>query len=140
MDSTNRPRRITLSLALWILVCFFMPWAQLSCVGIRDSVSGYDLARGGDNALWFVPLFMLLILILGLMRWVWEKLPALFALTSTVGGGLSAYLIFHEYYNLTDAPNLVATRWTIIFWLGFIAALALVAVAFWFYIERTRAP
>ena len=41
-------RRTTLSLALFVLICFFMPWVQVSCLGAKDSVSGFDLARGGE--------------------------------------------------------------------------------------------
>jgi hypothetical protein len=140
MDETNRARRTTMSLAILGLLCFFMPWVQLSCVGLRDSVSGFDLARGGDTILWFVPLFMVAVLVLGVMRWVWEKIPALFALAATVGGGCSAYLMFNERLSLNDSPRLIATQWTAPFWLGFLAALGMIATAFWFYAKRTRAP
>jgi hypothetical protein len=101
MDKGNRARRTTVSLAAVVLICFFMPWVQLSCVGLRDSASGFDLAREGNRVLWLVPLLMLMILVFGLTRWVLEKLPMLFALTATVGGGVSAYLMYNERFNLT---------------------------------------
>lgn len=140
MNQVNRPRQTTLGLAAMALLCFFLPWVQLSCMGIKDSASGFDLAREGDQVLWFVPLFMVAILVFGLARWVWEKLPALFALTGTVGGGLSAYLMYRERLNLTDTPRLVAMQWTPVFWLGLLASLGIVAAAFWFYAVRARAP
>ncbi len=140
MGKGNRARQTTVSLAAVVLICFFMPWVQLSCVGLRDSASGFDLAREGNRVLWLVPLLMLMILVFGLTRWVLEKLPALFALTATVGGGVSAYLMYNERFNLNDSPRLVATQWTAVFWLGFLAALAIVAGGFWFYTRRTRAP
>ncbi|MEW6127268.1 MAG: hypothetical protein AB1757_09530 [Acidobacteriota bacterium] len=140
MNQTNRARRTILGLATWVLICFFLPWVQLSCMGISDSVSGFDLARAGDRVLWLVPLLMLVIVVLGLARWLWEKLPALFALTATVGGGFSAYLMYAERLSLNDSPKLIATQWTAVFWLGFLAALGIVATAFWFYARQIRAP
>ncbi len=140
MNDAHRARQSTLGLAAIVLLCFFLPWVQLSCVGIRDSVSGFDLAREGDQALWFIPLFMLLILLLGLTRLIWEKTPALFALAGTVGGGLATYLMYTERLKLNDAPRLIATQWTAFFWLGVLTSLGLVASAFWFYSRRSRAP
>ena len=140
MDHTHRARRTTVSLAAFVLMCFFMPWAQLSCMGIRDSVSGFDLAREGDKFLWFIPLSMLLILALGLARLIWEKLPGVFALTSTAGGGFSAYLMSYERFTMRDSPRLVATQWTALFWLAFLASLGITVAGFWFYSRRARPP
>jgi hypothetical protein len=136
----NSARRTTLSLATFVLVCFFLPWVQLSCVGMKDSVSGFDLAREGDELLWLVPLFTLAVLLLGLLRLIWEKMPAVFALTGTVGGGVSAYLMYHERSITNNSPRLVATQWTLFFWLGFLASLGIVASAFIFYVRRSRSP
>jgi hypothetical protein len=140
MTNAEGSRRTTLSLATFVLICFFLPWVQLSCVGIRDAVSGYDLAREGDRFLWFIPLFMLLILVLGLVRGIWEKWPVIFALAGTVGGGFSAFLMYHERFTINDSPRLVATQWTASFWLAFLATVGLVATAFWFYSRRARSP
>ena len=123
MNHANSSRRTTLSLAMFVLICFFMPWVQLSCMGLRDSVSGFGLAREGDKFLWFIPIFMLLIVALGVARLIWDKLPAVFALASTVGGGFSAYLMYHERFMINDSPRLVATQWTALFWLAFLASL-----------------
>ena len=136
----NKARRTTLSLAAFVLICFFLPWVQLSCVGMKDSVSGYDLAREGDQLLWLVPLFMVAVLLFGLLRLIWEKLPAVFSLAGTIGGGASAYLMYHERA-ITDNPSrLVATQWTLFFWLGFLASLGVATSAFIFYLKRSRAP
>jgi hypothetical protein len=140
MSNANGSRRTTVSLATFVLICFFLPWVQLSCVGMRDSVSGYDLAREGDKSLWFIPLFMLLILAFGLVRGIWEKRPVVFALASTVGGGLSAFLMVHERFTINDSPRLVSTQWTALFWLAFLASVAMAATAFWFYGRRARSP
>ena len=131
-------RRSTLSLAAFVLICFFLPWVQLSCVGMKDSVSGYDLARESDHVLWIVPLFMLAILMLGLLRFIWEKLPAIFALAGTVGGSLSAYLMYRERSMANGSSNIVATQWTAFFWLGCVASLGITTTAFIFYLRRSQ--
>ena len=96
-------RRVTLSLAGFVLICFFPPWIQLSCVGLKDSASGFDLARQRDSLLWLVPSFMFVILVLGIVRAFWDKLPAVFALTATVGGSISAYLMCRERSGLNES-------------------------------------
>ncbi len=104
----EKAKRINLSLALFVLICFFLPWVQVSCLGAKDSVSGFELARDGDRVLWLLPLLMLTVLVLGLARAVFERTPALFALSGMVGGGLSAWLMNHEHGEV-GAPGLVAT-------------------------------
>ena len=136
----EKARRVSISLAGFVLICFFLPWVQLSCVGLRDSASGFDLARSGDTLLWLVPVFMLAILLLGVARAIWEKLPAMFAFTAMVGGGLSAFLMYHERSQLNQAPRLVATQWTAVFWLALVACLGVAAASFRFYSRRSRSP
>lgn len=133
-------RRTTLSLALalFVLICFFLPWVQVSCLGAKDSVSGIDLARS-EHALWLVPMLMLAVLVFGLVRAVWERLPALFALSGMVGGGISAWLMQREHGS-TGSSGLIATFWTAWYWLGVMASLVLAAAALWFYTKRARAP
>lgn len=136
----NNARRAAVSLAAFVLICFFLPWVQLSCVGVKDSLSGYDLAREQDKFLWFVPVFMLAILVLGLARQLWDAIPALFALAGTVGGSISAYLMFYERSNDNDSPRLVAAKWTALFWLAFVACIGIVAAALASYAKRARSP
>ena len=133
----ERARRVTLSAAVFVLVCFFLPWVQVSCAGLRDSASGFDLARGGDRELWFVPLLMLAVIILGLAQ-VWKKRPAFFALVSTAGGLLSAYLIDSERLNAEQTSGLIGTRLTGWFWLGLFSALGVVTSALVFYLRRSK--
>src|SRR5262245_54108967 len=92
-------------------------------MGLRDSVSGYDLARSGDNLLWLVPVFMLVIITLAILRNVSDKIPIIPALSMTVGGSLSAYLMYSERSSTNGSPKLVATQWTVFFWLGFLACI-----------------
>src|SRR5690349_19465755 len=133
-------RRTTLSLALFVLICFFLPWVQVSCLGVKDSASGFDLAREGDRALWLVPLLMVVVLTFGLARVVWDRLPGLYALSGMAGGLISAWLMFYERRNARPASNLIATFWTTWYWLGLAASLAAAAAALWFYTKRARAP
>jgi hypothetical protein len=136
----NNTPKISLSLAAFVLLCFFLPWVELSCMGLRDSVSGYDLARSGDRLLWLVPVLMLVIVILATLQRVREKMPILLALSMTVGGSLSAYLMYREYSSTDRSPKLIATQWTVFFWLGFLACLCVVVAGIVFYTRRSRAP
>ena len=136
----NNPRTTSVSLAAFVLVCFFLPWVELSCLGIRDSVSGYDLARSGDNLLWIVPTLMLTIILVGLSRPLWEKLPVVLGLAMTVGGSITAYLMYRERSSTNTSPRLVSAQWSLFFWLGFLTCLAVVAAGFVFYLKRSRSP
>lgn len=130
----NKARRVTASAAAFVLVCFFLPWVQVSCGGAEDSASGYDLARGGDRLLWLVPLLMVVVILLWLTR-VWERMPTVFALASAAGGLFSAYLMNLER---RDAENLAVARMTGWFWLGFFSSLVVVISALASYLKRSR--
>jgi len=136
----NNPPKISLSLAAFVLLCFFLPWVEVSCLGVRDSVSGYELARSGDSLLWLIPVFMLVIVIAATVGRVREKLPIVPAISMTVGGSLSAYLMYQERSSTNGSPRLVATQWTIFFWLALLACLGLVAAGIVFYSKRSREP
>ena len=58
MDS----RRVTTSMALIALICFFLPWVHLSCGSSENRLSGVDLARDGHSSLWLITLLMLVVL------------------------------------------------------------------------------
>jgi len=137
MDNT---RRINVSLAAFVFICFFLPWVELSCLGVRDSVSGYDLARSGDNVLWLVPIFMLLIVIAAFSRFIYERTPMILGLVMTVGGSISAYLMYRERSSTNRSPRLVATEWSVFFWIGFLGCLGVVAAGLAFYVKRSRSP
>ena len=61
----NRARQISVSAAVFVLICFFLPWLQVSCMGIKDSASGFDLARGGSGSLWLISILMVAVLLAG---------------------------------------------------------------------------
>ena len=61
-------------------------------------------------------------------------------LISIVGGGLSAYLIYRERSGTTRWDGLIATYWTVWFWLSIAASLGVAVSAVSFYAKRIRAP
>src|SRR5882724_297812 len=132
MDS----RRVTTSLALIALICFFLPWVQLSCGASENRLSGVDLARDGHNGLWLIPILMLLILFLGITR-AWKDRRE-FALVSLVGGLVSAYLMNRERMRAEDTSGLIAVALTGWFWLGLGSTIALVMVSVLRFLKRPR--
>lgn len=135
----ERARRVTLSAAVFVLICFFLPWVQVSCAGLKDSESGFDLARGGDRALWLVPLLMLVVILLGLMRALKQR-ASLFALVSMVSGLVSAYLMDRERTDAEQASGIIGAYVTGWFWLGFVMSLGVAASAVMFYLKRPKSP
>jgi hypothetical protein len=133
-------KRLNLSLLIFILVCFFMPWVQLSCVGMKDSLSGFDFARRSDTILWLIPTFMLISIVVHLFRSASEKSPALVTLIAFVGGGITAYLMYRERASMDASVLLVAAYWTPLYWLGFIASIILATEAIWSYSKKALPP
>jgi len=122
-------------MALIALICFFLPWIQLSCGASENRLSGADLARDGHNGLWFIPLLMLAVLFLGMAR-IWKDRPELSALVSLLAGLVSAYLMNHERVRAEDTSGLIAVRLTGWFWLGLGSTIALVVVSVLRFLKR----
>ena len=61
-------------------------------------------------------------------------------LAMTVGGDMSAYLMYRERSTTNDSPRLVAAQWSLFFWLGFLVCLCIVAAGLLFYVKRSRSP
>jgi hypothetical protein len=80
--------------ALFVLVCFFLTWIQVSCGASKETASGIDLARDGNGELWLIPLLMLVLLFLGLK--VLKERHELLALLGLISGLVSAYLMNRE--------------------------------------------
>jgi hypothetical protein len=136
----DNARRITVGAALFALICFFLPWAQVSCLGAKDSESGFDLARSDDRALWLVPILMIAVLSLCLAHAVANRAPWLFSLIGMSGGLISAWLIYRERASAGSSSRLIPIFWTVWYWLGLVASLVVAAGALWFYTRRVRAP
>ncbi|HEY0323115.1 MAG TPA: hypothetical protein VGC66_19315 [Pyrinomonadaceae bacterium] len=106
---------------------------------MKDSESGFELARGGERALWLVPLLMLVLILLGLMR-AWKQRASLFALVSMVSGLLSAYLMDRERADAEQASGIIGAHVTGWFWFGFVASLGVAASAVMLYLKRSKSP
>ncbi len=136
----NGARRVNLSAASFTLICFFLPWIQAGCDQSRDSASGFDLARHTRPVLWLIPLMMFLVFLLGLMRFISDRIPSVYALSGTVGGGLSAFLMYKERTDTGHATGIFPLEWTVWYWLGLASSILVFVAAFIFYFKRSRSP
>jgi ABC-type transport system involved in multi-copper enzyme maturation permease subunit len=133
MDS----RRITISMALIALICFFLPWVQLSCGASENRLSGVDLARDGHNGLWFIPFFMLAVLFFGIAR-AHKDRRELSAIVALIAGLVGAYLMNRERMRAEDTSGLIKVGLTGWFWLGLGSTIALVIVSALRFLKRPR--
>lgn len=131
-------RRINISAALIVLICFFLPWEQVSCGGARDTLNGMDLARNGETLLWLIPLLMLAVIVVGVLARRNEK-PGLLSIVGIVSGSVTTYLMNRQRVRVNDAAGLIAAQLTGWFWLSFLSALALTITAVGMLLSRRRA-
>lgn len=132
-------RRLNLSGAIIVLVCFFLPWVQVSCAGARDTLTGLGLARNDHTLLWLIPLSMAAVLVLGLLHARKER-PHGLAILSAISGAVSVVLMNRERMRVHDESNLISAQLTGWFWLGLIAAVVVVVTAVAMLLLRKRAP
>jgi hypothetical protein len=131
MDS----KRVTLSMALIALTCFFLPWVQLSCGATENRLSGVDLARDGHTGLWLIPVLMLAVLFFGIARG-WKDRREPLALTALVAGLVSAYLMNRERTRAEHTSGLIAVALTGWFWLGLGSTIGMVVVSAMRFLKR----
>jgi hypothetical protein len=130
-------RRVTTSMSLIALICFFLPWVHLSCGTSENRLSGVDLARDGHSGLWLIPVLMLVVLSLGIVR----TLKVRFEVSTLVGlvsGLVSAYLMNRERVKAEDTSGLIAVGLTGWFWLGLGSTIVLVVVSALRFLKRSR--
>lgn len=130
-------RKINLSATAIVLVCFFLPWVQMSCGGASDTLTGFDLARQGSTLLWLIPLSMAAVLVLGLLRHTGEKQQP-FAILSVVTGAIALLLMNNQRVKISDAAALIPARLTGWFWLGLISAGTMVVTGIGVLFRRQR--
>jgi hypothetical protein len=121
-------RRVTVSISLIVLICFFLPWIQVSCGHSEDRLSGIDLARDNHHALWLIPVLMVTVLILSLAK-NWKEKREFAAITTLIAGLVSAYLMNRERARADNISGLIAVNLTGWFWLGFGSTIMLVVVS-----------
>lgn len=129
-------KRATTSLALIVLICFFLPWVQLSCGASENRLSGVDLARDGHSGLYLIP-FLMLAVLFGIAR-AWRDRREVAAIVSLVAGLVSAYLMNRERMRAEDTSGLIAVGLTGWFWLGLGSTIALVIVSALLFLKRPR--
>ena len=130
-------RRINISAAIIVVICFFLPWEQVSCGGARDSLSGLDLARHDQTLLFLVPLLMLAVIVAGALRRGGERQTPLTVL-SIVAGGVSLYLMNRERLRVNDESGLISVQLTGWLWLGFLSTLAVLSTGIGMLMKRRR--
>jgi hypothetical protein len=130
-------RRLTLSMALIALICFFLPWVHLSCGASENRLSGIDLARDGHNGLWLIPLLMLAVLFVATAR-AWKNRREFSSLVCLVAGLVSAYLMNRERVRAEDTSGLIAVGLTGWFWLGLCSTIGLVVLSALRFLKRPR--
>jgi hypothetical protein len=122
-------RRINISAALIALICFFLPWEQVSCGGAKDSLSGLDLARHEHALLWLVPLLMLAVLVVAFLRRHGEARRS-FSIVSIVSGGITVFVMNTERLRVNNASGIISDQVTGWFWLAFLSSVAIVMSGF----------
>ena len=132
-------RRINLSAAAIVLVCFFLPWVQVSCAGAIATSSGLNLARHDDVLLWMIPLLMGAVLIFGLLRFR-RASPQLLGVLSAACSLIVVFLMDRERTRVHTDAGLIETQLTGWFWLAFFAAIAMVVTAVGLILRKPRAP
>ena len=121
-------RRVTLSFVLTVLICFFLPWIQLSCGKSEERLSGVDLARDSHQGLWLIPVLMIVVLIISLAKY-WKERREFSAIATLIAGLVSAYLMNRERARADNTSGLIAVTLTGWFWLGFASTIMLVVVS-----------
>jgi hypothetical protein len=124
-------------MALIALICFFLPWVQLSCGASENRLSGVDLARDGHNGLWLIPFFMLAVLFFGIAR-AYKDRRALSAIVALIAGLVSAYLMNRERMRAEDTSGLIKVGLTGWFWLGLGSTVGLVIISGLRFLKRPR--
>ena len=130
-------RKINLSAALIVIICFFLPWEQVSCGGARDTLSGLDLARHDQTLLFLVPLLMLAVIVVAALRRRHERRAPL-AVLSIVAAAVSGYLMNQQRLRVHDEGALISAQLTGWFWLSFLSTLTVALTGIGMLITRRR--
>jgi len=121
-------KKVSLSAAVIVLICFFLPWVQVSCGASKDSLSGVDLARDGHALLWLIPVLALAAVLVCFFG-SWKGKLDFGALLGFVTGIISAYLMNRERMRADDASGLLSVRPTGWLWLGLVSSIVLAVIS-----------
>src|SRR5438270_4842307 len=132
-------RRINISAAVIVFICFFLPWEQVSCGGAKDTLAGLDLARHDHPLFWLIPLLMLAVLVVGLLRRAEASRRSL-SIASIIAGGITVYLMNDERMRVHNESGIISAQLTGWFWFGFLSTLAMIVTSVAMLLNRQRAP
>ncbi|MDQ2856505.1 MAG: hypothetical protein M3R68_09265 [Acidobacteriota bacterium] len=134
----ERISKATVSFAIILLTCFFLPWVQVSCGASHDTATGLDLARDGNGALWLIPLLTLVLVLCGLR--LLRINQTIYGMIALLSGLVSLYLMNHERVKFEDNSGLISARLTGWFWLGLMATIGIVVRGAFGLLRRSRSP
>ena len=130
-------RRINVSAAVIVFICFFLPWLQVSCAGAHDSLSGFQLARNEDALLWLVPILTLAVIAFNALR-AWKEESKVSALLSVICGAVTAWVMNRERMRANDTATVISAQLTGWFWLALIASMGIVLSSFGWLVRPRR--
>ena len=130
-------RRINVSAAVIVLICFFLPWLQVSCAGAHDSLSGFQLARNEDALLWLIPILTVAVIAFNLMR-AWKEESRVAAMLSVICGAVIAWVMNRERMRANDTATVISAQLTGWFWLALIASIGIVVSSFGWLVRPRR--
>lgn len=132
-------RNINTSAAIIVLLCFFLPWEQVSCGTAHDTLSGLELARNDHILLWFVPILMAALVLSNLIRLRGEQNRAL-SVAGTICGVITLYLLNRERARVQDEAGVISAQLTGWFWLAFICTFAIIGSGVCLLLISRHAP
>ena len=132
----ERASKATLSVAIISLICFFLPWVQVSCGASRDTASGLDLARDGERGLWLIPILAIVIILCGLR--VLRINQVMFGLITLLSGLVNTYLMNHERVKFANPTGLIEARLTGGFWLELLSSIGIIISGAYVLLGRSR--
>jgi hypothetical protein len=124
---------------LIVLVCFFLPWVQVSCGGAHDALTGMNLARQDNSLLWLIPLLSCGVLVFMVLRRRAVN-PQMLGMLSTFVGVIVLLLMNRQRNRALSDLGVIAVQLTGWFWLSFFAAVVIVVSGIAIILRRERVP
>lgn len=106
-ENSSSGQRISLSAAAVGVICFFLPWIEVSCMGIRKTASGLQLASDANMPeIWLFVIAMLAAVGIGLLK-IMSKLQSnslekLFSLGTISAGILPLAILLFEWLRFSN--------------------------------------
>lgn len=96
--------------AAFAVICFFLPWLQVSQCGITKTASGAELANF-DTSFWLLPLMGIASITAYFVakgqKQIWKARPFII-----ISSGFALLLLFYKYFSIPSAPEIMGQRVT----------------------------